>query len=215
MIVRLFLGLFLTIGTPSLAWGDVTTRDLLATGDGLITHDSETGLDWLDLTETTSLSWDELYAGAGGWVSNGWRHATTAEVCELLQHAGFFPATCPGPASLPGAGAAMDEWIEKVGDTKSVISPSPTRETTGWFDLGSPTQVGMNVMAQSGADGFVHVDHPSHTTSEKYPVVGHHLVRSSDAVPSLDPRASTTLAIALAAVAIPFILFAARRATPA
>ena len=110
MLARLFLGFFLAFVVSPSAWGEVTSRDLLATGDGLVTHDSETGLDWLDLTETTSLSWDDIYAGAGGWVTDGWRHATTAEVCELLQHAGFLPMPCPGAASLPGAAMELRIW---------------------------------------------------------------------------------------------------------
>lgn len=56
-----------------------------APGDGLVTRDPETGLDWLDLGGvTTNLSYDDIQGGAGGWLASGWRYATQAEVCALF-----------------------------------------------------------------------------------------------------------------------------------
>src|SRR5262245_48105146 len=57
--------------------------DLFGPGDALITRDTELGLDWLDVYATRNTSADQIRAGAGGWVADGWRHATTAEVCSL------------------------------------------------------------------------------------------------------------------------------------
>ncbi len=64
-----------------------------ALGDALITRDTGSGLEWLDLPLTQDLSFDEIVAGecggvpqcpVFGWPSRRWRHATGAEVCQLF-----------------------------------------------------------------------------------------------------------------------------------
>jgi hypothetical protein len=58
--------------------------DLVTTGDGLITKDSRTGLEWLDLTLTRGASYDAVAAGFGGYTTqNGFRFASAAEVNAL------------------------------------------------------------------------------------------------------------------------------------
>jgi hypothetical protein len=69
--------------------------DLFSPGDALLTRDSTTALDWLDLTETVSLSFDEIGAGVGGWTAMGFRYATGAEVCDLFTREFFAPTPCP------------------------------------------------------------------------------------------------------------------------
>ena len=63
------------------------------------TRDEATGLDWLDVTETASLSYDAILAGAGGWLAAGWRHATLQEVCD------FFTTHAVAPADPCGSGS--------------------------------------------------------------------------------------------------------------
>lgn len=70
--------------------------DLFAPGDALVTRDTASGLDWLDLTLTTGLSVAEIEANAVGWLPAGWRRATTADVCGLLAAGGAAPTPCPG-----------------------------------------------------------------------------------------------------------------------
>lgn len=58
--------------------------DLVTAGDGLITTDSRTGLEWLDLTATKGASYDAVAAGFGGYTTqNGFRFASLAEVNTL------------------------------------------------------------------------------------------------------------------------------------
>lgn len=54
-------------------------------GDGMITHDSSTGMDWLDLSMTSGMSYNAVQAelGAGGHFS-GFRYATHEEVGHLM-----------------------------------------------------------------------------------------------------------------------------------
>ena len=57
--------------------------------NGDYTTDSSTGLDWLDLTDTTNLSYDYVSSQLGiGGQFEGWSYATNADVIELLDNAG-------------------------------------------------------------------------------------------------------------------------------
>jgi hypothetical protein len=61
------------------------------TGDALATLDTDTGIEWLDLTQTEGMSINqaERLTGAGN-IFEGWRLPTRAEVTELMTHA--FPS---------------------------------------------------------------------------------------------------------------------------
>jgi hypothetical protein len=73
--------------------------DLVTTGDGLITKDSRTGLEWLDLTATRGASYDAVAAGLGGYTTQGFRFASAAEVNGLLESAseGVIAPITPDP----------------------------------------------------------------------------------------------------------------------
>jgi hypothetical protein len=65
-------------------------------GPGTITFDTQTGLRWLDLTESNGLSHAEVLQQLGlGGTFEGYRLATRAEVSDFFAHAGFdlSPAT--------------------------------------------------------------------------------------------------------------------------
>ena len=53
--------------------------------NGTYTTDTVAGLDWLDLTETTNMSYNQVSAqlGTGGSLA-GWRYATESEIIGLL-----------------------------------------------------------------------------------------------------------------------------------
>jgi Thrombospondin type 3 repeat len=70
--------------------------DLFTSGDGLVTRDSDRGLDWLDVTATGGVSFNDIVADVGGWASRGFRHATGTELCRLLSiHAAAPLPDCP------------------------------------------------------------------------------------------------------------------------
>jgi len=54
-------------------------------GDGFITRDSETGLDWLDVTLTVGLTFDQVRTGI--WYQQGFRYATKEDLQILFLHA--------------------------------------------------------------------------------------------------------------------------------
>lgn len=89
----------LAVALAGTASGEIVELDLDAPGDGLITRDSETGLDWLDPSETLGFTYLEIELGAGGWTDVGFRHATGSEVCQLFSNGAFAPPPCPRSSS--------------------------------------------------------------------------------------------------------------------
>jgi len=78
---------------------------------GAFSRDEASGLDWLDVTETVALSYDQVMSGDGGWGSDGWRYATEAEVRGLLtNHAG-------ATERLEDTSAASIRFLDFVGAT--------------------------------------------------------------------------------------------------
>ena len=91
------------------ASSELLVVDLFEPGDGLVTLDTVTELEWLDPTETTGLSAVQVLSGEcgahtscppNGWPLAGWRYATTSEVCALADQLGFVPDPCPGTISV-------------------------------------------------------------------------------------------------------------------
>lgn len=76
-------------GSTTFAPAALISSDLNTPGDGLLTRDTASRLEWLDLTQSTGLSWDQVEAGASGFLAQGFRHATAAEVRSVLDQLGF------------------------------------------------------------------------------------------------------------------------------
>lgn len=64
--------------------------DWKSTGDNLITFDTNTGLEWLDVTQSVNNSFNYINTqfGAGGDFE-GFHYATTDEVSEFMRNAGW------------------------------------------------------------------------------------------------------------------------------
>ena len=74
----------------------LTELDLFTPGDSLLTRDGDTGLDWLDVSATSGLSFNDIIADVDGWASLGFRHATGSELCAFLAAHAVVPASgCP------------------------------------------------------------------------------------------------------------------------
>jgi len=108
----------------------VISIDWQSAGDNLITRDTTTGIDWLDLTATTPyMSYNSVFAelGPGGQFS-GWRYATTDEVTSLLLtnfgidlYAGN-TSTGPLPAGLAEATSYLGNTTSAIGDQYTGLS---------------------------------------------------------------------------------------------
>ena len=68
---------------------DLISIDWKIVGDNLITRDTVSGLDWLDLTETNNMSYGQVseQIGTGGQFA-GYRYATNSEVVALWANFG-------------------------------------------------------------------------------------------------------------------------------
>ncbi|WP_145999096.1 PEP-CTERM sorting domain-containing protein [Oceanicoccus sp. KOV_DT_Chl] len=92
---------------------------------GGTTFDTATGLEWLDVTATIGLSYNQVSAqlGAGGtW--QGWRYATYSELDQLIAGFGYSPVITPCSLgqvycdnSLPGDNNLIETMIQTLGDT--------------------------------------------------------------------------------------------------
>lgn len=185
-------------------------------GEGSITLDSNTGLEWLDLlvtityTGTTSTCCNSYNTvmnelGAGG-IFEGFRYATRSEVETLLYaSAGFDPVTT-SPGNTPtqsDADAAV--YLESfLGATKKTIyGPYWSSIIDAVFDDENPdTAIGKVLIAAYGGNGDVQMDYPirfgfedgTATNSAPY---GHFLVRDS-AVKVDEPAGFSLLALCMA-----------------
>ena len=139
------LGFVALIVASQASASSLTEADLSSPGDGLITRDVDTGLDWLDVSATSGLAYANITAGGGGWSALGFRHATASEVCALLAAHAVVPASgCP-----TGNVAVTDRFNSELHDrVESFVSllgatacPSGCSsfdadlvEVEGWFD---------------------------------------------------------------------------------
>ena len=73
------------LSIPTITQAALVVIDLNVSGDGLITLDTDTGLEWLDLTETRNLNYNYVSSQLGlGGQFEGYRYATKNEVDSLF-----------------------------------------------------------------------------------------------------------------------------------
>jgi hypothetical protein len=66
---------------------ELVSIDLVpGSGDQLLLHDTQTGLDWLDVTQTVNQNYDDVRTGI--WYQLGFRHATHDQLEALFTNAG-------------------------------------------------------------------------------------------------------------------------------
>ena len=158
-------------------------EDLHTAGDGLITLDTATNLEWLNVTATQDVSMDQVLAGAGGWVNNGFQYATFGQVGQLLNDAGYLGDTSNyGNMRLVADNASANEFIDDFGST------SPPNFTYGFMapytaSLGGATgsytdYVEINANG-AGGNGYAIPDSGPFASSLARPYVGSFLVRAA------------------------------------
>ena len=75
------------ISVITAAWvsnADIMAMDLFEAGDQLLTRDTASGVDLLDVGESVDLSFDDVTSGVGGWSDLGFSHATNSELRDLF-----------------------------------------------------------------------------------------------------------------------------------
>lgn len=79
------MGMFATPASAILIEADLVS----GSGDGFITRDTDTGLEWLDLTLTLGQSYNNVAGGFGGFTGMGFSFAKQSQVVELVSSAGL------------------------------------------------------------------------------------------------------------------------------
>lgn len=108
----------------SVANAKFVETDWLADGDALATLDTESGLEWLDLSETVnqSISGVDAQTGVGG-LYEGWRLPTYSEIQFLMQDGLFEGAFSTSGMQKTSRVDAVAEFYELHGYTREDASP--------------------------------------------------------------------------------------------
>jgi len=95
---------------------------------GIITRDTGTGLDWLDVTETRGISYNQVIAQMGaGAAYEGWRYATASELDLLITNFGYTRrSSCNYGVThcdfnLSGDRIVIENFIKTLGDTRDAL----------------------------------------------------------------------------------------------
>jgi len=150
--------------------------DLSSAGDGLVTLDDTSGLLWLDGGLTDGLSYNDVVSGTGNqWYAQGWRHATTPEMCGLFRRYVVAIDPCPDPlvTALPsGAADYLLGFMEPNSD------PGDPLALNGAFDDGPESiHVGQGAI-WLGVPEHIVVQAPNGVSADVHqPSIGNWLVR--------------------------------------
>jgi len=136
--IKTLLGAFLLVLTTNAHSSiiDLHERDYLIDGDGLITYDSSTGLEWLDLTYTQGNSILDTEADANIWA-NDWQWADSSQISTLFGH---------------GSWRDPQENFPIV----SLIGTWNIRTTPGQYIYQSSLGISRNLPGFNTADGFLY-----------------------------------------------------------
>jgi hypothetical protein len=128
---------------------------------GSVTYDPASKLQWLDLTKTMGLSYNDVQNNVStDYVKNGWRFATQVEVEQLYRDAGLPVASNPEGAinfvftsnpSQPGY-AALEHDAFTLGSELGWTLPSPpSYYTSGLFNVSpgssNPFSAGLSTLS--------------------------------------------------------------------
>lgn len=187
---------------------------------GDFTYDPDTRLQWLDVTSTAGLSYNDVITNNGvDFIENGWRYATDFEVDQLYRHAGLPLASNPNGSffyvsdpSRPGY-AELEHDAFVLGSQLGWISPSiDDFSTSAFFDihktprnqatLGFTTLSIIDYLANGPDSSFI-VDEAldSITKNDHIPTAGSMLVRLEEVSQVPLPDGALLLAGGLALLA--------------
>ncbi|MEJ2611553.1 MAG: hypothetical protein P8179_16085 [Candidatus Thiodiazotropha sp.] len=178
LITTFFVLAFITSANAALI-----SQDLSASGDGLITYDSATGLSWLDAPLTAGRTYAEVASGFGGYTTNfGFRYATEEEVTVLFSNAGVVQGNIWGywnyenPNYLAsGALSSLLGQTYREPDRTGVM----WELTFGILASSSESHIYSVVGTNYNADSFAFQSYGTLTEFESFPYMGSFLVRES------------------------------------
>ncbi len=158
--------LVISLAFSRFSYADLISVDLFSPGDGLITRDTRTSLDWLDLPQTAGWSLDQALSSS--FVTDlGFQIATADQVDSLLESTGILPGVFSSaqtgeesilwnpfgvPPSNIQAKITYDAIADLLGTTYSSSPFGSQVVTAGGLFLGEsgPGSVGLNDNASGG-----------------------------------------------------------------
>lgn len=147
-------------------------------GVGSITTDTNNGLEWLDLTESTSLSVNQVTASLGaGRKFETFRYATSIEVLNLFAMAGIPDVGSESSANIAPAQALMD----LIGSTSFQGGIGDGREAFGV--VGDGTRYTLDGFTSNGVPMMFVGSLGSQGLNASFTSFGHWLVRDTAVVP--------------------------------
>lgn len=170
-------------------------------GANRVTFDTDTGLQWLDLSVTTPMSVNAVLASIAGGALQGWQYASAAQVTGLWNNAGV-PLPIPAPgfpmfdfgSAQNNAALALNalldaqwnnaELTRSLGYILELSTISPF-----WWEIGASIA--------DGGIGYTSASFLIGTFDTVSPIIGSYLVRSAHAVSEPD-----TLSLALFAAVL-------------
>lgn len=214
MQVRVCLGVFLLLLAGSTAKAVlVQVNDPLIVGnftytrDGFnITRDTQSGLDWLDVTLSTGYSYNQVIEQLGdGRAFEGFHHATEAELVVLFEHAGLdvnaHTPVEPAIALLDLVGLSVES--RGGGQIAGYFNDGDTNGSVGLATLIAPTR------QVESYDVFIWKN--SRSSSQASSITGSWLVRDT---PNYVPEPAAFLMCTIGLFAASFDDSARRRVNP-
>lgn len=181
----------------------LVVRDLHTPGDGLITYDTVSQLEWLDVGQTFGLTYDDVTGalGAGGQFE-GWSIATRPQAQDLYQQFGFGWSIDFRPTD-PSFRASYEQLIGFFGGGFAT-QDAAQHYLVMFGDPFNPTNLGwipyVDIYLPDGAPGgYFRVETSEQTPGSAGPALQAHLVREAPAVPL--PPAAWLFASALGGLA--------------
>jgi hypothetical protein len=154
LLASLVTGLFV-FGESEMAHAALIASDWKNVGDNAITLDTNSGLKWLDINQTTGLSYNQVLAElAPSGIFGGFRFATNSEVESLFTSIGFATPFNTWRTSDGIPAATLQNYF---GVNQSFINPSnQLRMNTNGFtgELFTPTEVQLYEIWSQDTDDF-------------------------------------------------------------
>ena len=109
----LICSIILALSFAGAANAALIERDRYNPNDGLITFDSTTGLEWLDVSETQGMSYNDVLSDQSIQF-DGWRYATKGEVGDLF---GYIDIPEGPTGSASGSSTTIDPALTNIDET--------------------------------------------------------------------------------------------------